>query len=262
MILVTMLVVRASGVIVVLTALYLQIPETRPKYQVKLVLMRTAVMNNSSVVPKANASLRGGSVTTTKIARMERTNTTVLLLSVMLVNFLVSATNSTTPTVFQAITDVIKNKIVMMVLMKRVATIVRAKMTTSSAETGFVYQRKRAAMGTLTVGTKRTKKGAKERVATFLNSDVPTGKNALQNFRNATIAKNALTDLMRAIAIFLHVIVVNSDVKIIAVSPPDGTVMATKIVRMVQMKQIVLPLHAQKTNLCVPKAVQMLLQNA
>ena len=43
-----------------------------------------------------------------------------LLRSVMLVNFLVSATNSTTPIVFQAITDVIKNKIVMMALMKRV----------------------------------------------------------------------------------------------------------------------------------------------
>ena len=74
-------------------------------------------------------------------------------------------------------------------------------MTTSSVEMVFVYQRKRVAMVTLTVETKRTKKGAKARVATFLNSDVPTAKNALQNFRNATIAKNALTDLMRAIAV-------------------------------------------------------------
>ena len=47
-------------------------------FQVKLEGMRTVLISSSSVVPEANVSLRGGSVTTTKIARTERTNTTVV----------------------------------------------------------------------------------------------------------------------------------------------------------------------------------------
>ena len=40
--------------------------------------MRTVAMSNSSVAPGANVSPKGGNVTTIKIARMERTNTTVV----------------------------------------------------------------------------------------------------------------------------------------------------------------------------------------
>ena len=79
--------------------------------------------------------------------------------------------------------------------------IVHAKKMISSAVTVFACLRKRVAMDTLIVAIKKTKKGAKAHLATFLNSDVPTAKNASPNFRNATIAKNALTDLMRAIAV-------------------------------------------------------------
>ena len=80
-------------------------------------------------------------------------------------------------------------------------TIVHAKRMISSAVTVCACPAKRAAMDTSIVAIKRTKRGAKARLATFLNSDVPTAKNASPNFRNATIAKNALTDLMRAIAV-------------------------------------------------------------
>ena len=48
--------------------------------------------------------------------------------------------------------------------------------------------------------------------------------------------------------IFLHVIVVSSDVKIIVVFPPVGIAMVTKIAQMVPMKTIALPSLAQKTN--------------
>ena len=54
--------------------------------------------------------------------------------------------------------------------------------------------------------------------------------------------------------IFLHVIVVSSDVKIIVVFPPAGIAMATKIARMAQTKPIAPPSLAQKTNLSVPRA--------
>ena len=55
---------------------------------------------------------------------------------------------------------------------------------------------------------------------------------------------------------------VNSDVKIIAVFLLVGIVMATRIVPMGRTKTIVLLLHVQKTNLCVPKEVPMLHLNA
>ena len=47
-------------------------------FQTKPEAMRTVVMSNSSVDLEGNASLRGGSATTTKIARTARTNTTVV----------------------------------------------------------------------------------------------------------------------------------------------------------------------------------------
>ena len=47
-------------------------------FQTKPEAMRTVVMSNSSVDLEENASLRGGSATTTKIARTARTNTTVV----------------------------------------------------------------------------------------------------------------------------------------------------------------------------------------
>ena len=55
---------------------------------------------------------------------------------------------------------------------------------------------------------------------------------------------------------------VNSDVRIIDVFLHVGTVMATRIVPMGRTKTIVLLLHVQKTNLCVPKEVPMLHLNA
>ena len=72
----------------------------------------------------------------------------------------------------------------------------------SNAEMDCAYPRRRNATGILTAATKRTKRVVMGVLpATSLNSDVPTAKNASPNFRNATIAKNALTDLMRAIAV-------------------------------------------------------------
>lgn len=253
---------KENGEIVAPIVPYLQIPETKLKYQTKPEAMRTVVMSNSSVDLEENASLRGGSATTTKIARTARTNTTVLPRNAMLVSSPVSVTNSTTPIVFPATLDVIKNKIVMMAQTKKAAIIVHAKKMISSAVTVFACLRKRVAMDTLIVAIKKTKKGAKAHLATFLNSDVPTAKNASPNFRNATIAKNALTDLMRAIAIFLHVIVVSSDVKIIVVFPPVGIAMATKIAQMVPMKTIAPPSLAQKTNSFVLREVPMPHPNA
>ena len=54
--------------------------------------------------------------------------------------------------------------------------------------------------------------------------------------------------------IFLHVIVVSSDVKIIVVFPPAGIAMATKIAQMERTKPIAPPSLARKTNLSVPRA--------
>ena len=62
--------------------------------------------------------------------------------------------------------------------------------------------------------------------------------------------------------IFLRVIVVSSDVKIIVVFPPAGIAMATKIARMALTKPIAPPSLARKTNLSVPRAVPMPHPNA
>ena len=62
--------------------------------------------------------------------------------------------------------------------------------------------------------------------------------------------------------IFLHVIVVSSDVKIIVVFPPVGIAMATKIAQMVPMKTIAPPSLAQKTNSFVLREVPMPHPNA
>ena len=61
--------------------------------------------------------------------------------------------------------------------------------------------------------------------------------------------------------IFLHVIVVNFDVKIIYVYLLDGAVMATKIALMERMRRTVLPLHAPTTNLIAQKVGRKVHQN-
>ena len=49
-----------------------------PYFQLGLTAMKTVVMSNSSAAKAGNASLKGGSVTTTKIVKMARTNMTVV----------------------------------------------------------------------------------------------------------------------------------------------------------------------------------------
>jgi hypothetical protein len=181
MILVITLGVRVNGVIVDLTALYPLIQEIHQnQYQLEMAGMKSAVTSSSSVAMlQENASPRGGNATTTKIVKMARTNMTVLPLSVMLVNSLVIRTNSTQPTVSQAIFDVIKSQIAMINPTNQIAIIAPVRRRIINAATASACPRKRSATGTLTVATKRTRlRIARVLPATSPNSDVPTAKSA------------------------------------------------------------------------------------
>jgi hypothetical protein len=138
-------------------------------------VVKSVPMNNFNV--QINAYPKDGNVTTTKIVKMARTNKIVPHPNVMPGNFPVNRTNLITPIVFQAIIDVIKKKIAMIIQMNKLAIIAHAKTRMSNVETAFAFPKPKNVTDIMIVATKRMKTNVKALLVICLNLDVPTVKN-------------------------------------------------------------------------------------
>jgi hypothetical protein len=164
-------------------ALSLQIIATIPhlaperlKYHCQEALaVKSVPMNNFNV--QINAYPNDGNATTTKIVKMARTNKIVPHPNVMPGNFPVNRTNLITPIVFQAIFDVIKKKIVMIIQMNKLAIIAHVKTRMSNVATASAFPKPKNVTDIMIVAMKRTKMDVMALLVICLNLDVPTAKN-------------------------------------------------------------------------------------
>jgi len=127
---VTMLVGKGSGVTAPLAAPSPRIQSPACDLALKVVppfpqmshpkATRNVQVTSSSAEKMANAFLKDGFVTTTKIAMAERTNIVARPLTVNLESLLVAPTNIIKPTVFLNITDVMDTRIARITAMKLV----------------------------------------------------------------------------------------------------------------------------------------------
>jgi hypothetical protein len=132
-------------------------------------------MNNFNV--QTNAYPNAGNATTTKIVKMARTNKIVPHPNVMPGNFPVNRTNLITLIVFQAIIDVIKKKIAMIIQMNKLAIIAHAKTRMSNVATDSAFPKPKNVTDIMIVEIKKTKKDVMVLLVICLNLDVPTAKN-------------------------------------------------------------------------------------